>query len=134
MLFTLPTRFSLSQYIIITNASIARLCREQSSSLPSKTANVWVFKVRWINDCVNEYTEVLALCVHNIDMTVFFRLDNIGSHLLSDDEDDENFVELEKSNVLLIGPTGSGIISLSLSPTRSLCTGAPNICVPFLKK
>ena len=56
--------------------------------------------------------EVLALCVQNIDTTVCFRLDNIGSHLLSDDEDEENFVELEKSNVLLIGPTGSGIISL----------------------
>ena len=91
-------------------------------SLPSKTANVWVFKVRWINDCVNEYTEVLALCVQNNDTTVCFRLDNIGSHLSSDDEDDENFVELEKSNVLLIGPTGSGIVSLPHSFSMHRCS------------
>ena len=46
--------------------------------------------------------------------------DNSGGLLLSDDEDDENYVELEKSNVLLIGPTGSGRISRSLSLSFSM--------------
>lgn len=36
-----------------------------------------------------------------------------GSDRMEDDEDD---VELEKSNVLLMGPTGSGIMRLYLPP------------------
>ena len=60
------------------------------------------------------------LCTRDIDTITCFRLDNSGGLLLSDDEDDENYVELEKSNVLLIGPTGSGRISRSLSLSFSM--------------
>ncbi|KAI5065477.1 hypothetical protein GOP47_0020172 [Adiantum capillus-veneris] len=35
-------------------------------------------------------------------------VDNLGGCLSDDEEDDDDLVELEKSNVLLIGPTGSG--------------------------
>eukprot|EP00250_Pteridium_aquilinum_P014810 c22215_g1_i1 orf=402-2456(+) len=35
-------------------------------------------------------------------------MDNLGGSLSDDEDEDDNLVELEKSNVLLIGPTGSG--------------------------
>lgn len=46
--------------------------------------------------------------------------DSVNSEL--EDDDDDN-VELEKSNVLLMGPTGSGMVSATLPLTLFLCIG-----------
>ncbi|KAK6267596.1 hypothetical protein QUC31_011756 [Theobroma cacao] len=63
--------------------------------------------------------KVLSVAVYNHYKRIYHASQQNEACILGDDENDANdFVELDKSNVLLIGPTGSGIVMFPYVPNN----------------
>ena len=111
-----PTVYICDECIGLCNDIIAEEIEKEEQSVSSESAP----KPAQIKEVLDEYVigqerakKILAVAVHNHYKRVDAMLDE-------SDEDDEDAVELQKSNILLLGPTGSGKTLLAQSLARIL--------------